>query len=138
MAPIIALGAAVAEIDIERFQRHALDLKGFFLEQLRAQNISILIHDGSDQRDRLPSVLNFSIPGVERFGLVAALDQQGFCVSSGSACSAGAEQVSSVLKALGVSDKVAKGALRVSWGPETSKVDLKNFVDALARVRHLF
>jgi cysteine desulfurase len=64
--------------------------------------------------------------------MVAALDLRGFAVSSGSACSSGAERGSAVVEAMGFSGEDARRTLRVSLGPTTSAADVSGLVDALA------
>lgn len=60
----------------------------------------------------VPNIINFSVRGVRSEIMLHALEQDGIYVSSGSACSKGKK--SGVLSALGVSDKDADCAVRVS------------------------
>ena len=55
-------------------------------------------------------------------------------VAAGSACSSGDPTPSHVLVAMGLDADVARGALRVSLGPETSAEDVDAFVAALGQV----
>ncbi|MBI3300386.1 MAG: cysteine desulfurase [Elusimicrobia bacterium] len=75
--------------------------------------------------DRLPGTSHFCVSAVDGHSLVVALDLEGVCVSSGPACSAGATELSHVLKAVGVAEEWGKGALRVSlgWGSTGADVD---------------
>ena len=68
---------------------------------------------------RLPHVSNLSFDGVSGDELVAALDLLGVCVSSGSACSAGTTEPSSVISAM-VGRERARGSVRVSLGEDTT------------------
>ncbi len=52
------------------------------------------------------------------------LDYYGIYVSSGSACSSQLHKPSHVLKAIGLSDKLANETLRISLGKDTKKRDL--------------
>ncbi|HTW35118.1 MAG TPA: cysteine desulfurase family protein [Rhizomicrobium sp.] len=74
---------------------------------------------------RLGNTSNFAIPGVTAETAMMALDLDGICVSSGAACSSGKVHASHVLKAMGLSDEIAGGALRASfgWNSESSDVD---------------
>jgi cysteine desulfurase len=70
-----------------------------------------------DPEDSLPATLSVSFPGLRGDALVVALDLDGVAVSTGSACAAGAPEPSHVLRAIGCDEGVARGALRLSFGP---------------------
>ena len=91
-----------------------------FETELQARLPGTVIH-GADA-ERLPNTSCFSVPGVVGDAFVMALGD--VIVSSGSACSSHAEEVSPVLRAMGVSRKVAAAAIRVSIGPTTTDADL--------------
>jgi len=82
---------------------------------------------------RLPHVSNLSFAGQSGDELVAALDLLGVCVSSGSACSAGTTEPSSVISAM-LGRERARSAVRVSLGEDTSSEDLRVARLALRRV----
>ena len=67
--------------------------------------------------------------------LVHLLDERGIAVAAGSACASGDEKPSHVLMAMGLDAATARGALRVSLGPETTDAEVDAFVGALAEVR---
>lgn len=78
----------------------------------------------------VPNIVNFSVRGVRSEIMLHSLEENGIYVSSGSACSRGKK--SGVLAALGVSDKDADCAVRVSMCAQTSEED----IDALcAQIR---
>ena len=83
---------------------------------------------------RLPNTSNFALPGVAAETAVMALDLDGIMVSSGSACSSGKVRPSHVLGAMGVSDSLARCALRVSFGWNSSDADVDA---ALSSISHL-
>lgn len=76
---------------------------------------------------RLSNNAHFSFEGVDGESLLADLDMNGFCVSMGSACTSGALTPSHVLKAIGLSDTLALGALRVTVGRWTTREDIDRF-----------
>jgi cysteine desulfurase len=61
------------------------------------------------------------------------LDRDGIAVSSGSACSSGSVEPSHVLLAMGVDATIARGAIRVSVGKDTTAADIDKLVDSLRR-----
>ncbi len=78
---------------------------------------------------RLPNTLAISFPGLDAQALVLGLDLAGVAVSRGSACHSGAERVSHVLLAMGVSPHVARGTVRLSLGPETGDAEIERALD---------
>jgi cysteine desulfurase len=79
---------------------------------------------------RLPNTSLFAHPGVKAETAVIALDLAGVSVSSGSACSSGKVRPSHVLAAMGVEAPLAGGAVRVSFGPQSTESDLESFLHA--------
>jgi len=87
---------------------------------------------------RLPNNAHFSFEGVSGEELVTALDMSGICVSMGSACTWGRLEPSHVLRAIGLSDALAVGSLRVSLGRWSSEQDISYFLEQLKlKVRQL-
>jgi cysteine desulfurase len=80
------------------------------------------------------------VPGIESESLLVLLDDGGVCASAGSACASGAIHTSPVLQAMGVSQTLAEGALRLTLGDTTIDADidlvLKIVPEAVARLRN--
>ncbi|MCC6094776.1 MAG: aminotransferase class V-fold PLP-dependent enzyme, partial [Eubacterium sp.] len=85
----------------------------------------------SDLGNRLPNNVNFSFEFVEGESLLIMLDMRQICASSGSACSSGSLSPSHVLKAIGLSDSLAHGALRMTLSEENTKEELDTVVLAI-------
>jgi len=83
---------------------------------------------------RVGNTLSVSIPGMAGSALVTALDLEGFCVSTGSACSSGVAEPSHVILAMGRAREEAAGTLRISLGAEADPAVLDRFAEALERV----
>ena len=77
---------------------------------------------------RLPNTTCFAVPGTEAQVLLMQLDLAGIAVSSGSACSSGKVGASHVLTAMGVDADLARGALRISLGPQTTPQEVDMFI----------
>lgn len=75
-----------------------------------------------DPKKRLPNNINISFSGVDGEQLVHTLDRRGVYVSTGSACSATKNEISPVLKAIGVSEEWRN--IRITLGRETTKKEL--------------
>jgi cysteine desulfurase len=82
---------------------------------------------------RVPNTSNLSFQGVDGESIVLALDLEGICVSTGSACSTGDPEPSHVLTAMGLSAREAQGSIRVSLGKDTMEEDIDATVEVLAR-----
>jgi cysteine desulfurase len=84
--------------------------------------------------ERLPNTSCFAVPGVKAETALISLDLAGIAVSSGSACSSGKVKKSHVLEAMGIDDKLAACALRVSAGPSTTSKDAEAFLGAFKHI----
>jgi cysteine desulfurase len=87
-----------------------------------------------DSVRRLANTLNVSFPGFDSETLLMALDLEGVCASSGSACMVGSVVASHVLLAMGLSMERAGSAVRFSSGKQTTADEIERAADALARI----
>ena len=99
------------------------------LESTLASQAKETIFVGKGAR-RLPNTSCFVTPGWKGETQVMQMDLAGFAVSSGSACSSGKVKVPRVLRAMGLDDRAAESALRVSIGPTTTETDVLRFAEA--------
>ena len=81
----------------------------------------------------LANTVQFGIAGQDGEMLVMQLDRLGFALSSGSACASGGGEPSPILLAMHVAPDLAKSAVRVSLGAQTTHDDIDRFLAALAR-----
>ena len=69
------------------------------------------------------------------------LDLKGICASSGSACTSGSLEPSHVLRAIGLSDEMAHGSLRITIGKYNTKEEVdylvENLVEIVNRLRRM-
>ncbi len=84
--------------------------------------------------ERLPGHLSVSFPGMEAESLTLALDLEGIAVGLGSACTARTVKASHVLKAMGVEEGLALGMITFSWGPETTREEIRRALEVLPKV----
>lgn len=83
----------------------------------------------SNAENQSPYILNFSVKDIRSEIMLHFLESKGVYVSSGSACSKGAH--SGVLIAMGINDKNADSAIRVSLSKTSSFGDIELLVSAL-------
>ena len=87
-----------------------------------------------DMANRLANTLNVGFAGLSSETLLMALDLEGICASSGSACMVGSVVASHVLLAMGVPAALAGSAVRFSLGHETTEVEIDRAGDIIARI----
>jgi len=92
-------------------------------ELLRIEEVSV---NGSKDH-RLPHVTNMSFRGAEAENLMMVLSKD-VGVSSGSACMSASMEPSYVLKALGLSDEMARSSLRFSLGRNTTEEEIDHTI----------
>ncbi len=82
-----------------------------------------------------PYICYFAVPNYEGAIIARTLaEKYGVLIGTGSACSAESRQTSPLLHAMGVPDKLARSALRVSFSAHTTPEDLAQFLQALPKV----
>jgi cysteine desulfurase len=80
---------------------------------------------------RLPGNAHLLVPGCDGDSLLYLLDAAGVECSTGSACQAGVPQPSHVLLAMGMPERQARGALRLTLGHTSTPADVDAFLAAL-------
>lgn len=83
---------------------------------------------------RLANTIAFVVDGSDSIALLAALDMEGICASSGSACSAGSLEPSHVIRALGMAPKLANALVRFSLGRDSTAEEVSYVKAALPTI----
>jgi cysteine desulfurase len=129
----VALEVARAAMQTERSGRELV--RRHLRHQLLEQVEDVAVH--GPLADAHPGIVAASALYVDGEGLVAALDEAGFAVHSGSSCTSASGEPSHVLVAMGV---LTHGHIRISIGPETTVDDaddlLDAYTDAVRRLRN--
>ncbi|MCB9667298.1 MAG: cysteine desulfurase [Myxococcales bacterium] len=133
---LAGFGAAAARVADRLGQLKAIGKLRDSLEAfLRTLGASV----NADGALRVATVTNVSFPGVRADTLVPALDVEGLCVSSGSACSSGLVRVSPVLEAMYPEESWrASSAVRFSLGPEITPEDIETAKGIMRQVLSRF
>jgi cysteine desulfurase len=141
VAGAVALGRAAALAAEEQAEEGARlrRLRDDLAERLKAL-VSDLVVNGETSA-RAPHILNVSVASADSEALLMHLDLAGVAASSGSACSTGAVEPSHVLLAMGVPRELALGAIRFSFGRESTAADVERVAEVMpgvvAKVRRL-
>ena len=86
------------------------------------------------KNNRLPNNCNVSFDRIDGEELLLRLDLAGIAGSSGSACTAGSQEVSHVLKAIGLTEEHAKGSLRLTTGIDNTEEEVNLTVAAISEI----
>ena len=78
-----------------------------------------------------PYILSCLFDGYESETLILRLDERGYCVSGGSACSSRSLEPSHVMRALSIPTRRALGLIRISIGRDTDDSAIDGFLSAL-------
>jgi cysteine desulfurase len=98
-----------------------------------AENVPDAKQNGANA-PRLANTLNVSLLGIDSEMLLIALDLEGVCASSGSACMVGSVVASHVLLAMGLPMERARSAVRFSLGKWTTADEIKAAGDAVRKI----
>jgi cysteine desulfurase len=131
VAKAFALAAELAVQELEAEARRLTVLRDKLVQGVLA--ISPLANHTSAEALRMPHNAHFTFEGCSGDSLLFLLDQQGVCVSAGSACQAGVNGPSHVLLAMGRNEREANGCLRMTLGRETTDADVDAFLEALPK-----
>ncbi|MBQ8781208.1 MAG: cysteine desulfurase [Oscillospiraceae bacterium] len=125
---ISAFGAAVRALmgTMKTAYSNAETINNYLIKQLGKLDY---IKINSNTEDSSPYILNFSVEGIRSEIMLHYLEGKEIYVSSGSACAKGAH--SSVLTAMGISDKLADSAIRVSICRTTTMGDIDMLITAI-------
>ena len=82
----------------------------------------------------LGNTLNVSFPDIDSETMLMALDLEGVCASSGSACMVGSVVASHVLLAMGLPVERAGSAIRFSLGRETTAEEITATITAITAI----
>lgn len=87
---------------------------------------------------RLPHTSNIAFPGIDRQALVMALDMAGVACSTGSACASGSSEPSPTLIAMGLSEEVISGSIRLSLSRDTTEEEIDEVAKRISNcIKHL-
>ena len=134
VAEIVGLGKAIelASFNIEEYNRHLLDLRQYFISEIKGKVKDIKINGSLEKR--LSGNINISFKGKESSEILLGLDKRGICVSGGSACSSGMNSPSHVLLAIGLNKEYINGTIRITLGEENTKQDIDYLIKSLEEI----
>jgi cysteine desulfurase len=123
LALAFTLAAARREGDL----KHVATLRAQCVEAL-SNKLGAIIHGDPDCAS--PYILNFAVPGIRSDALINQTAAE-IAIASGSACSSGAFEPSSVLRAMGIEGDSLYGAVRMSFDRSHTEDDIATAVEAI-------
>src|SRR5437764_1746937 len=132
---MIAGMAAAAEFvqrDREFEQARQKKLRDQLWQEISGQIESVVLN--GDANCRLANTLNVSLPELDSETMLMALDLEGICASSGSACMVGSVLASHVLLAMGLPLALAKSAIRFSLGKHTTAEEISTTAGIVSEI----
>ncbi len=111
---------------------HIHQLRSHFEKSLQLSCAPIIIN--GEQAPRLPNTSHVSFIDIEAEPLLVALDLEGICCSSGSACKSGSATPSPALLAMGLEPALAMTSLRFSLHKNLTREDIDEAVRVITQV----
>jgi cysteine desulfurase len=138
VAAIAGMAAAADFVLRDREMEQARE--GILRDRLwkRIAEINQGVQQNGDTACCISNTLNVSFPGLSSETLLIALDLEGICASSGSACMVGSVVPSHVLLAMGFPAEHAGSAIRFSLGKKTTEAEIESAADAIDRILERF
>jgi len=136
---IIGFGKAaeVAQAQLGKRNESVSRLRDVLESRIKEEIPSLKIY--GQNSERLPNTSNIGFAGIDADSMVAYLDSQGICVSSGSACLAQALAPSHVIQAMTQSNAKAKEVVRFSLSHKNTEKEInevsKKVIEGVSRLK---
>tara|TARA_B110000438_G_scaffold261450_1_gene272157 strand:+ start:218 stop:1324 length:1107 start_codon:yes stop_codon:yes gene_type:complete len=127
---IIGFKTAIEHCNPLAYQSHCQPLKQFLIDKLANLNPIIF----GNQAHCLAGTLYMGFQNTDGHNTAIQLDLQGIEVSTGSACSVGAIEPSTILKAMQIPDSINRSAIRVSMNQNNTKEEIKQLITSLSSI----
>ena len=134
VAEIVGLGKAIelANKNLDEYNNKLLELREYYISEIEKKIPDVKLN--GHRTKRLAGNANMSFKGIHGGDLLLKLDEQGICVSTGSACSSGSTEPSHVLTSIGLGTEYLQGSLRVTFGNENTKEDVDYLIKNLEEI----
>ena len=128
---IIALGKAIELLDkdMDNNNNKLIELKSYMINKIQNNLTDYIINGDIDKR--ILNNINLSFKNIDGESLLLALDLDGICVSSGSACHSDLMEPSHVLRAINVPENYISGTLRISFGKNTTRKEIDYLIEKI-------
>lgn len=133
IASIVGMAVALQKncTELSNNAKHISELENALLSSLNDEGI---VFQRNGYGEMIPGNLSLSFPGFEGEAILHRLDLMGIQISTGSACDSVNTQISHVLQAIQVDEKVAMGTIRISLGKDNTVEDVISISKALSKI----
>jgi len=131
---IVGLGAACQLALDDNNHAHIEQLRNRLEDEILAKISNARLNGAADRSKRLPNTSNISFEYVDGQNILMHLDQEGICVSTGSACHSTSHESSPTLRAMNVPFTAAQGSIRFSLGRYNTGADIDTTLRVLPTI----
>lgn len=131
---IAGLGKAIEEAvnHMDENARKAASLRDRLADGI-LRNIPGVSINGPEE-NRLPNNCSLRFERIDGEALLLRLDLAGIAASSGSACTSGSQEISHVLRAVGLTEEEARSSLRLTTGPDNTEAEIDTAVQTISDI----
>lgn len=104
------------------------------LENLLLNGLSDCVFVRNGSKNHLLGILSLSFPNQDGEAILHRLDLKGIIISTGAACDSVKTQISHVLKAIDLDEKLAKGTIRISLSKNNTEEEVKLIANELKEI----
>lgn len=117
---------------------HVGGLRARLIEGIKRIHGSLLIPEtvSSETANYSPFILSAAFPPLPGEVLVRVLNDAGFAISTGSACSSKGHKERRILMNMGINEETARSAVRISIGAPTTEESVRSFLETLEKEVH--
>src|SRR6185369_8169208 len=131
---IVGLGAA-CQLALDDNNHELIErLRNRLEDEILANIANARLNGAADRSKRLPNTANISFEYVDGQNILRHLDQEGVCVSTGSACHSTTHESSPTLRAMNVPFTAAQGSIRLSLGRYNTDADIDTTLRVLPAI----
>lgn len=131
---IVGLGAA-CQLAVDDDSHELIErLRNRLEDEILANIPNARLNGAADRSKRLPNTSNISFEYVDGQNILLHLDQEGICVSTGSACHSTTHESSPTLRAMNVPFTAAQGSIRFSLGRYNTEADIDTTLRVLPAI----
>jgi cysteine desulfurase len=134
VASIVGLGQACQLAQEFRAHDHLRALRDQLESSIMARVPGAEVNGTTEAGKRLPNTSSICFEGLLGPEIVAALDEAGVCVSTGSACHSDTADASPVLAAMKIPASKALGAIRFSLSRNTTRTEVDDVLKILPEI----
>jgi len=131
---IVGLGAASRLASVADDHSHIEKLRNQLEDGILTNISNARLNGAADRKKRLPNTSSISFEYVDGQSILAYLDNEGICVSTGSACHSSSHASSPTLKAMNVPYSSAQGSIRFSVGRYNTEEEIETTLRVLPKI----